>query len=82
MPRLKESKNVLQDCTVRGVIRFYMELRKISAGELAIKSHMNKRTLYSRLQNPETLDFGEARRIFSVLKVPVEEREKIGREGL
>lgn len=52
----------------------------VSVEKLSKLTGIPKSTLYQRFSVPEDIRLGELREILKVLKIPEEEKERIGRE--
>lgn len=77
MPKLKPSEEELKIRMLRGIIKKYLEVEKMTEEQLAAKMHIAKRTLQNKRRNPESFTYYQIRLILKILRVPDEEKIKV-----
>lgn len=82
MPKLAVPKTEMQNRILRGSLKNARELKDMDVPRLSALTGIAKSTLYLRLKHPETFTVRELRLVMEVLKVPEEERSRIGREAI
>lgn len=65
---------------VKKIIQSGKVMEGVSVEKLSKLTGIPKSTLYQRFSVPEDIRLGELREILKVLKIPEEEKERIGRE--
>ena len=80
MPKLKISDREKQNRILLAIIQSGKTMEDINMGKLSKLTGIPKSTLYQRFSVPEDIRLGELREILKVLKIPEEEKERIGRE--
>lgn len=80
MPKLKLSDRERQNRTLIAIIQSAKVMDGVSVEKLSKLTGIPKSTLYQRFSVPEDIRLGELREILKVLKIPEEEKERIGRE--
>lgn len=80
MPKLKLSDRERQNRTLIAIIQSGKVMEGGSVEKLSKLTGISKSTLYQRFSVPEDIRLGELREILKVLKIPEEEKERIGRE--
>lgn len=80
MPKLKLSDRERQNRTMIAIIQSGKVMEDVSVEKLSKLTGIPKSTLYQRFSVPEDIRLGELREILKVLKIPEEEKERIGRE--
>lgn len=80
MPKLKLSDRERQNRTLIAIIQSGKVMEGVSVEKLSKLTGIPKSTLYQRFSVPEDIRLGELREILKVLKIPEEEKERIGRE--
>jgi predicted transcriptional regulator len=80
MPKLKLSDRERQNRTLIAIIQSAKVMEGVSVEKLSKLTGIPKSTLYQRFSVPEDIRLGELREILKVLKIPEEEKERIGRE--
>lgn len=80
MPKLKLSDRERQNRTLIAIIQSEKVMEGVSVEKLSKLTGIPKSTLYQRFSVPEDIRLGELREILKVLKIPEEEKERIGRE--
>lgn len=80
MPKLKLSDRERQNRTLIAIIQSGKVMESVSVEKLSKLTGIPKSTLYQRFGVPEDIRLGELREILKVLKIPEEEKERIGRE--
>jgi len=62
---------------LRALISYYLAYNNYTKPELALKIGLSSASLYRKLNNPNTFDFGEIRELFNVLKLTDEQILKV-----
>ncbi len=82
MPRLKPSQAEIQNRILIGSVENRMALMGYKKKDLARLTGMPASSFYRKIRDPGSLSIDEWRRINRVLRMPAEERERIGREAM
>ena len=82
MPKLPISDLELKDRTLRGSIKNAQEIQGITVSKLSKSTGIPESTLYAKIRDPSCFTIRELRLVFKVLRYPVEEKERIGRETI
>lgn len=78
MPALKVNDTEMKSRELIGSIEKQMRIVGIKKPTLAKRINMPESTLYYRIRNPGTFSIKELQNIFAVLKMPKEEKERLG----
>lgn len=82
MPKsiLRESRTATKKDKARlmwSVVAKYMNLRRVSYEDIAVKMHRSPQCLRNRNKNPETLTIEEMLTLIDILKIPPEEMAEV-----
>ncbi|MFR6118091.1 MAG: hypothetical protein ACLUI9_02295 [[Clostridium] scindens] len=80
MPALKVSDKEMKNRILLGSLENRMKIMGYDKRRMAQRIGMPYSTFCLRLRNPGKFNIDELQALFSVLKMPVDEKEKLGRE--
>lgn len=82
MPRLAVGKEEMQNRILKGAIENRLAIVNMTKPELAKKTGIPESSLYSKIRNPSKFNLADLRKVFVVLRMPEEEKERLARESI
>ena len=82
MPRIAICEDERKNRILRGGIKNAQELQGIKVSKMSKLTGIPESTLYAKIREPSSFTIRELRLVYGVLKIPEEEKERLGREAI